>query len=88
MVAHHQHAMYATDLAQSTLGTHHDRLASWMEVTKEDLARFNERLVSRMQMRSLCTARLPRKTVKQWVRESRGGGKPKPAFRCHNLNSN
>jgi hypothetical protein len=46
--------MYATDLClEYPKYPIHDRLASLMEVTKEKLVRFNERLVSRMQMEVL-----------------------------------
>jgi insulysin len=77
----YQHAMYAADLClEHPKYPIHDRLASLMEVTKEDLVRFNERLVSRMQLEVLVHGNVTAEETKKWVQILTDEWKPKPAF--------
>lgn len=77
----YQHAMYAADLClEHPKYPIHDRLEALMEVTKEDLVRFNKRLVSRMQMEVLVHGNVTAEETVKWVKILTDEWKPKPAF--------
>jgi insulysin len=77
----YQHAMYAVDLClERPKYPILDRLAALKEVTMADLVRFNERLVSRVQLEVLVHGNVTAEETKKWVRILTDAWNPKPAF--------